>query len=170
MLDALGNIGEFVGGVAVVVTLLYLAAQIRHNTRSNKTQSWQAAVAAVSEWSRQVGMDPESVRILQSGSADFDALSDLERAQFNLLMNSFLRNCENIHYQFINGSIEESTWSGFAQRTLSFFDAPGTRDWWSITSAAYSPEFQRFIREAVPTGPAPEALIRRSPLNGRAHS
>jgi hypothetical protein len=171
MLDALGNIGDFVGGVAVVVTLLYLAAQIRHNTRSTKTQSWQAAVAAVSEWSREIGRDPESTRILQSGSADFDALSDLERAQFNLLMNSFLRNCENIHYQFINGSIDGSTWSGWAQRTLSILDAPGARAWWATTSAAYSPEFQRFVRETAPAGPVPESFIKQSqPHRGRTES
>ena len=32
MLEALGNLGDFVGGVAVIVTLLYLASQIRQNT------------------------------------------------------------------------------------------------------------------------------------------
>ena len=33
MLEALGNIGDFLGGIGVVVTLLYLAAQIRQNTK-----------------------------------------------------------------------------------------------------------------------------------------
>jgi hypothetical protein len=150
MLEALGNIGDFLGGVAVVVTLLYLAAQIRHNTRSTKTQSWQAAVAAVSEWSRQVGMDSESTRIVFSGVADFDALSETEKRQFGLIMNSFLRNCENIHYQFLNGSIDESTWSGWSKRTLSFFDSPAMQDWWSANCTAYSPEFQDFIRDESP--------------------
>ena len=32
MLDALGNIGDFLRGIGVVITLLYLAAQIRQNT------------------------------------------------------------------------------------------------------------------------------------------
>jgi hypothetical protein len=31
----LGNYGEFVGAIAVVITLAYLATQIRQNTRSN---------------------------------------------------------------------------------------------------------------------------------------
>ncbi len=33
-LTQLANLGEFIGGVAVLVTLIYLAAQIRQNTRS----------------------------------------------------------------------------------------------------------------------------------------
>ena len=32
----LGNYGEFVGAIAVVATLAYLAAQIRQNTRAIK--------------------------------------------------------------------------------------------------------------------------------------
>ena len=44
-LEALGNIGDFVGGVAVVVTLLYLAVQIRQNTRQVR-QSVELARAA----------------------------------------------------------------------------------------------------------------------------
>jgi hypothetical protein len=37
-LDALGNIGDFLGGVGVIVTLIYLAARVRQNNvqlRSN---------------------------------------------------------------------------------------------------------------------------------------
>lgn len=159
MLEALGNIGDFVGGIAVVVTLIYLAVQIRQNTRSTRTQSWQAAVASVSDWSREVGRDPESARILQEGSADFGALSDLERVQFNLLMNAFLRNCENIHYQFSNGAIDQSTWSGWAERTISALDPPGARAWWKSTCTAYSPEFQAFVRHAKPAGAVPYSFI-----------
>ena len=33
-LEALGNLGDFIGGIAVLVTLIYLAFQIRQNTSS----------------------------------------------------------------------------------------------------------------------------------------
>ena len=38
----LGNYGEFIGAVAVVVTLVYLAAQIRQNTKQLASSSLQA--------------------------------------------------------------------------------------------------------------------------------
>ena len=37
--DAMGAIGEVVGALAVVVTLIYLAMQIRHNTAAQETTS-----------------------------------------------------------------------------------------------------------------------------------
>ena len=42
-LDDLGNIGEFLGAIAVVASLLYLSMQIRQNTRSVKSATAQSA-------------------------------------------------------------------------------------------------------------------------------
>lgn len=47
-LTQLANLGEFVGGVAVLVTLVYLAVQIRMNTRAIPThlaKRWSASSA-----------------------------------------------------------------------------------------------------------------------------
>ena len=45
MLDILGNVGDFIGGIAVVITLIYLAAQVRQNTSALKAASWQQVVS-----------------------------------------------------------------------------------------------------------------------------
>jgi hypothetical protein len=49
VLEALGNIGELLGGIGVVVTLLYLAGQIRQDSRSLKASSGQSVLQALSE-------------------------------------------------------------------------------------------------------------------------
>ena len=159
MLNALGNIGDLLSGLGVIVTLIYLAIQIRQNTKMAKNQSYQAAVAAVSDWSREVGMDAESCRILQVGSIDRSSLSDVERGQFNLLMASFLRNCENIHYQHINGAIDAGTWSGWAKRTRSMLAPDGAQTWWKNTQTAYSAEFRRFVNEEHDDNDLPEGIV-----------
>jgi hypothetical protein len=41
MLDALGNLGDFIGGIAVIVTLIYLATQVRLHTAALRTASRQ---------------------------------------------------------------------------------------------------------------------------------
>ena len=37
----LGNLGEFVGAIAVVVTLVYLAVQVRHSREATETNTSQ---------------------------------------------------------------------------------------------------------------------------------
>ena len=161
MLDAFGNIGDFVGGIGVIITLLYLAAQIRQNTKSSRTQSYQADVAAISEWTREVGADAESSRIFQSGSLDFEALSESERVRFNLLMAALMRNLENIHFQYSNGAIDADTWVGWANRTASILAPAGAKVWWSSQEEAYAPAFRRFANSEMPTGKLPLSVVQR---------
>ncbi len=40
--NLLGDLGDFVGAVAVVVTLVYLTVQLRQNTAALRSNSWQA--------------------------------------------------------------------------------------------------------------------------------
>jgi hypothetical protein len=49
----LGNFGEFFGAIAVVVTLIYLAGQLRQNTsalRSSTYESWNQATSSWAEY------------------------------------------------------------------------------------------------------------------------
>ena len=55
-LEALGNIGDFLGGIGVVVTLVYLAAQIRQNTAQLRSNAEGARVAALDETTRSLGL------------------------------------------------------------------------------------------------------------------
>lgn len=52
MLEDLGHIGDFVGGIAVVITLVYLALQIRHNMDAVETASRQDLTNGFREWTR----------------------------------------------------------------------------------------------------------------------
>ncbi len=46
--DALGAVGEIVGAVAVVATLVYLSIQIRQNTKSERASALDASINAFS--------------------------------------------------------------------------------------------------------------------------
>jgi len=49
-LQFLGNLGEFIGGLAVIVSLVYLALQVRQNTQSLRTENYARA--------RSIGLPP----------------------------------------------------------------------------------------------------------------
>jgi hypothetical protein len=50
--ETLGNLGDFIGGIAVVVTLVYLAIQVRQNTIALRTASRQEIVRAFRDHNR----------------------------------------------------------------------------------------------------------------------
>jgi len=78
ILEALGNIGDFIGGIAVVATLLYLAAQIRQNTKSLQTASRQEISSGYRE-SNRLRLDPETGLAWAKGLTSFSELSFPDR-------------------------------------------------------------------------------------------
>ena len=53
-LQELGGLGEFIGAIAVVISLIYLAAQIRQNTRALNSSSY--AQTAEQAWLTQLAV------------------------------------------------------------------------------------------------------------------
>ncbi len=49
-LTQLANLGEFIGGVAVLVTLVYLAMQVRQGNKLARADAFQRGAATYSSW------------------------------------------------------------------------------------------------------------------------
>ncbi len=60
-LTQLANLGEFIGGVAVLVTLIYLAVQVRQGNRLARAQVHQETARMSSELAAQA--DRESMEL-----------------------------------------------------------------------------------------------------------
>lgn len=65
--EAAGAIGEIVGAAAVVLTLLYLAAETRKNAQALDATTTREFGFRLSEWAREVARDPELKRISLKG-------------------------------------------------------------------------------------------------------
>ena len=67
MLEDLGNIGDFLGGIGVVVTLVYLAYQIRQNTDQIRQNT--STVRASGAASQYAGMTSGAMLVAQAALA-----------------------------------------------------------------------------------------------------
>lgn len=83
-LQDLGALGEIVGAVAVVLSLLYVAAPIRQNTRSLRSATSFAVNQALAELNgRWVANADGFTELWLRGCADLDGLAPLERERFS---------------------------------------------------------------------------------------
>jgi len=147
--EAVGAVAELLGALGVIVTLVYLGLQIRQNTVSTRTSSYQAAVATSIELTVRVGLDSDATRILTTGCADFAALSTEDQNRFSTLASSIFRNFENIFYQHKQGAIDDALWSGWSSRMRLMFALPGVQEWWPANSEGYAEDFAAHL-ESTP--------------------
>jgi hypothetical protein len=80
--EAIGAIGEVVGGVAVIATLLYLAIQIRQNAQSVRNAASLSVNEGLAEINRRLSNDAEFADLWLRGLKDYRGLTNVERARF----------------------------------------------------------------------------------------
>jgi len=144
-LDQLGNIGEFVAAIATLVTLVYLAAQIRQNTRSVRATTFQESARSTFEIMDRVALDPELNRIYFAGTEDFDSLTQIDRRRFGTYMVSMIGRWENLEFQCQQGLIEREAFAFFYQNMRKTFSLPGTWQWWDKASDLFSPAVRQLV-------------------------
>jgi len=94
--EAISAIAEIVGAVAVIVTLAYLAVQIRQNSRmiernaeATRVSADDAVVANFNQWREMVITNPDPPELFTRGMEDLSTLEVNERHRFNHILATF---------------------------------------------------------------------------------
>lgn len=119
-----GAIGEIVGAVAVVVTLLYLSLQLRHYSKGLRSSTFHTTMREFNQINISQ-LDPALAGLLDRGLADLDSLTEVERSQFGWIMRVYVNIWENLYQQYLEGACPESYWLPYAQQARTVLDMPG---------------------------------------------
>ena len=123
----LGNYGEFVGAIAIVVTLIYLAVQLKQNTASQKANAYQTWVASNLALNAAGNSQSES---LGKGISDAKNLDESSWIGFGTWNMSVFQMIQGTNYLFEMGVIDRELWATEMTRGASHLSHPGVRQWW----------------------------------------
>ncbi len=143
-LEDLGNLGEFVGAIAVVVTLAYLALQIRQNTRALGHAEQRAILEDGNNWRANLIQDPKIAEIYRKGLLDPNALDPIEKLRFRMLLDALF---VTWLYGFRAGRLTGYDGRSYVRGTLA---RPGGAQYWSDHKANFDPEFVQYIDNLAP--------------------
>ncbi len=131
--DALGAIGELIGGLIVVVTVIYLSRQIRE---SNKHAKAEAEREVQSYWDKNVVdvtlRDPSIRAVSRKGYGSFEALTDDEKAVFMLLITHVMNHLEMVLRMERDGLLATDIADTYRAVSLSMLGTPGGREFWQM--------------------------------------
>ena len=148
MLDALGNLGDFIGGIAVVITLLYLAVQVRQNTRAIRVASMQSSMLAAQNIGILPAQDRDLARVVRVGLITPDELDEDEFQQFRYFLMGMLRVHEDMFVQHRAGVVDDETWMARSSSLKTMFSMPGGRRIWEASSA-YRDDFKAWLESEL---------------------
>jgi hypothetical protein len=153
--EAISAIGQIVGAVLVGITLIYLALQLRQNTASLRSSTFQAISTTMGLTMEILTTHPDLAPLLMKAHAGLDVLAPVERVRFGFLKMMAMRRVETVVVQRHFGFIEPEFTAGFERSALSVMAMPGAREWWATSRAAFSDLFARWLDEQIAANPQP---------------
>lgn len=127
--DALGAIGEIVGAVAVVVTLLYVARQIRQANAQTQAQARYSFVEAYGHMNTSVVGNKAVASVFRRGLQGKD-LDEDEHIQFFALIGQFLNTWSVLYDLHEDGLLPENQWTMVRKDIITMLSEPGGREFW----------------------------------------
>ena len=151
MIETLGNLGEFIGAIGVILSLLYLSIQIRHNTKTVRASSYQAITSHLADINRSAVDDPEFAKLLIEGTMDLGTLSEVDRYRFGVFLSARLRHYENIYFHYSQGLLDSEVWDAHREVLAEMMVNPGVAAIWrSGTKAAFPAAFAKQVDSMLP--------------------
>jgi hypothetical protein len=137
-LETLGNLGEFIGGLVVVITVIYLARQIQQNTRAQRTQNYAVALGRISEFQARMGRNPEFADILVEGVQHPERISQQQRVRFSWVFYEMFGAFEFIYLQAEAGGMPKEVWERWAATLRWWMSFPGVQTWWDARPTPFT--------------------------------
>jgi hypothetical protein len=148
-LSDLASIGNLVSGIAVLVSLLYLAQQTRQNAKHTRALIHQGRADQWIDFSLRWAEDASLAKIVLDGDSADPALDALGLFRYSSNSIAAFALFEDLFHQHRDNLIDEERHLAMLKTLRLRLTAPGFRVCWEQTRDMYAPAFQKFMDDAV---------------------
>jgi len=133
-LQDLASIAEIIGGIAVLVTLIYLAIELRDNTRTLKAKETTASYIGWSEFNITMSMHPDRAVWLRAfdPTESYENFNTDDLAALDFIGRAMVQRFGAGSFQYHAGLLSGEAWTPQITFCQSALRLPVWREWWEI--------------------------------------
>jgi len=120
------NIGEIIGAIAVVISLVYVGVQIRENTEEMRAANRQQLIGRAHEATAGFALSPELSAVMAKVAAG-DSLTSGEQVQYGYSIRSMLYDVQEALVLNREGRLDDAYWETRAAVARSYMSSPLAR-------------------------------------------
>ncbi len=128
--DAIGAVAELLAAIGVIVSLIYLAGQIRRNTRVQKRTNLGDIAVELYTTARCTTTGSELASLVLRGHADLASLDPVERYRYDNFMYAYLANFERALIDARSGDYPEEQLVPMRAAIAGYLGTDGGHAWW----------------------------------------
>ena len=145
--EAIGAVGEIVGALAVVLSLVYLALQIRSQTRESRLASMHQTVAAQRE-SMGRFLEPQVSEDYLAALEDFDKIAPAQRLRFTMMVMIAFKANQDAYLQFLEKRLDQDFFHPFGAQLADMMANESVRSVWKLRKHQFDGRFQEYVDRA----------------------
>src|ERR1051325_9541896 len=153
MLSALGLV---VAALGVIISLIFLAVQIREQNKERRRAGINILTV---QWSDLVKTGQESREfaiLFLRGVRSFHDLDAPDKLSFSAFFTRYTRNCEGMFIYYRDGALDKALWDGVERTMADYFAYPGVRQWWATRKHWLTDEFRAVVEAIIARNPEPK--------------
>jgi hypothetical protein len=147
--------------VAVIVSLVYLALQVRQNTQSLRTENYGRALDRIAAMQSQLSRETELSRFFSKGVADPSLLTPAERIRFTWALYEAFGAFEFMYDAAKSRALPEEVWVRWSSTVMWWLSFPGVQSWWRHRPVPFSASFTSFVEDILRENVFDRASTRR---------
>ena len=144
-LETLKLIIEIVSSLIVIISIIYLAKQVKQGTKSIKTSTRDSSFHHLMEWNYNVMADNDLAWVFFNGCKDFNSLNEIQKPRWILVMYSFFKVFEVIYLHYLDKSVDSNVWENNYKIFMAYFPTPGAQFYWNERKPMFDPRFVSFL-------------------------
>lgn len=150
--EALGAIAEAVGAIAVFVSLVYVAVQIRQNTKqfsrsveANQLAAFERNVESSNRIRELLILHPDLAQLLLRGFKAYKELKGPEKFRFGMLLRNIFSGIQGAYIRQISVEHDPLEFEGTARVLDEILVNEGVRDWLEENEPDWRPAFRELV-------------------------
>lgn len=140
------TIAEIVAAIAVILSLVFVAFEIRQNTSSIRAQTRQQLSDASAQFN--LALATTELGPLWSRFTRGDSLTDDEMARVGPALVTAVRNMENVYLQTREGVIDESALVSYGWKGSIMYRSEAFTEWLTANRGRFNEDFVRAFQAA----------------------
>lgn len=158
-LQTLANIGEIIGAVTVVLSLIYLATQIRQNTQAQRSENYSRALDRLAAMQSTMAQDEEYGLMFSKGVIDAQQLTPRERLRFTWRCYEVFGVFEFMFHASKTDALPKEVWERWSLSLAWWMSFPGVQAWWASKPTPFTDSFTSFV----------DSLLEDNPMEGKSN-
>ena len=149
-LETVSSIAQIVAAIGVIASLFYLAAQIRQNTKSQRSIVVDSLTSSLIALLGPQANDPSLTRSFAAAVEDWNGATEEDRSRAAATLFTLFKLLENAWFQQRQGTLDREQWEGWDLYVRVYFHRPGVQVWWADRRGMFAAGFRNYVEATKP--------------------